>query len=35
MTEQDQSEYTICEAAEILQVSTRTLRHWDEVGLLQ
>lgn len=34
MTEQDQSEYTIGEAAEILQVSTRTLRHWDEIALL-
>lgn len=34
MTEQDQSEYTIGEAAEILQVSTRTLRHWDDIELL-
>lgn len=35
MTNYDQNEYTIGEAAEMLQVSTRTLRHWDEVGLLQ
>jgi len=34
VTEQDQSEYTIGEAAEILQVSTRTLRHWDDIELL-
>ena len=34
MTEYDQAEYTIGEAAEILQVSTRTLRHWDDIELL-
>ena len=34
MTEQDQAEYTIGEAAQILQVSTRTLRHWDDIELL-
>lgn len=34
MTEQDQTEYTIGETAEILKVSTRTLRHWDEIELL-
>ncbi len=28
------SEYTIGEAADILKVTTRTLRHWDAVGLL-
>lgn len=28
------SEYTIGQAAEILKVTTRTLRHWDAVGLL-
>ena len=35
MTEQEELEYTIGEAADILQVSTRTLRHWDDIGLLQ
>ena len=34
MTDKDQAEYTIGEAAEILQVSTRTLRHWDDIELL-
>lgn len=28
-------DYTIGEVAEILRVSTRTLRHWDGIGLLQ
>ena len=28
------TEYTIGEAAQILQVTTRTLRHWDQIGLL-
>ena len=28
------SDYTIGEAADILRVTTRTLRHWDSVGLL-
>src|SRR5699024_11665325 len=34
VTDKDQAEYTIGEAAEILQVSTRTLRHWDDIELL-
>lgn len=29
------SEFTVGQAAELLGVSTRTLRHWDEIGLLQ
>lgn len=29
------TDYQIGEAAEILHISTRTLRHWDQVGLLQ
>lgn len=29
------SELTIGQAAELLGVSTRTLRHWDDIGLLQ
>ncbi|QGU08257.1 HTH-type transcriptional activator TipA [Corynebacterium occultum] len=29
------SDYQIGEAADILQVSTRTLRHWDAIGLLE
>lgn len=28
------TEYTIGEAADILRVTTRTLRHWDHIGLL-
>ncbi|WP_394284052.1 MerR family transcriptional regulator, partial [Corynebacterium sp.] len=28
------TDYSIGEAAEILNVTTRTLRHWDQVGLL-
>ena len=28
------TDYTIGEAAEILRVTTRTLRHWDHIGLL-
>ncbi|MDO5676718.1 MAG: MerR family DNA-binding transcriptional regulator [Propionibacteriaceae bacterium] len=27
------TEYTIGEAAQILGVTTRTLRHWDQIGL--
>src|SRR5699024_893726 len=34
VTDKEDAHYTIGEAAEILQVSTRTLRHWDEIELL-
>ena len=30
----DDNEYSIGEAAALLKVTTRTLRHWDGIGLL-
>ncbi len=35
MAPRDGGDRTIGETAELLGVSTRTLRHWDEIGLLQ